>query len=211
MGGRTPSSEFSPKEPRRPGSGPAGQPVPEGEMERDPRPPGTLGRGGRQVACCSKPGCQPGLQIRARAGSNRWPDTFSRAGENNASRRSLAPRAAKVHCAIRLAWDWGSEWWGCSMYALLATRQISVSISLSVSVSFSLSLLPPPPLPRPLRPPFWKGNSHCGSTWDLERVLTVTPRRRVSTCIIFSRTSPTCLLLNVRVMGSASDKTAYYS
>lgn len=62
MGGRTPSSDFSPKEPRRPGSGPAGQPVPEGEMERDPRPPGTLGRGGRQVACCSKPGCQPGLQ-----------------------------------------------------------------------------------------------------------------------------------------------------
>lgn len=139
---------------------------------------------------------------------------FLPSGDNNASRRSLAPRAAKVHCAIRPAWDSGTEWWGRSMYALLATRQISVSISLSLYLCLLLSPQPPPhppTLPRPLRPPFWKGNSHCGSTWDLERVLTVTPRRRVSTCIIFSRTSPTCLLLNVRVMGSATDKTAYYS
>lgn len=136
---------------------------------------------------------------------------FLPSGENNASRRSLAPRAAKVHCAIRPAWDSGTEWWGRSMYALLATRPISVSISLSVSVSFSLHQHRPPPHPKPFLAlsgrPFGKETV----IWDLERVLTVTPRRRVSTCIIFSRTSATCLLLNVRVMGSASDKTAYYS
>lgn len=77
---------------------------------------------------------------------------------------------------------------------------------LASSLSRALPLPPPP-----IRALIWKGNSHCGSTWDLERGMTVTPRRRVSTYIIFSRTSPTCLLLNVRVMGSASDKTAYYS
>ena len=37
---------------------------------------------------------------------------FLPSGDNNASRRSLAPRAAKVHYAIRPAWDSGTEWWG---------------------------------------------------------------------------------------------------
>lgn len=135
---------------------------------------------------------------------------FLPSGENNASRRSLAPRAAKVHCAIRPAWDSGTEWWGRSMYALLATRPISVSISLSVCLCLLLS----PPTPPPPQPFLALSGRPFGKEtviWDLERVLTVTPRRRVSTCIIFFRTSATCLLLNVRVMGSASDKTAYYS
>ena len=69
---------------------------------------------------------------------------FLPSGDNNASRRSLAPRAAKVHYAIRPAWDSGTEWWGRSMYALLATRQISVSMSLSLCLCLLLSPHPPP-------------------------------------------------------------------
>lgn len=101
-------------------------------------------------------------------------------------------RAAVVPCGVRLLWGCGN--WAASPQPALPP------------------LLPPmlPPPPHCGRPWFWKGNSHHRSIWDLERDGDAALSEGIDLRSFF-RTSPTCLLLNVRVMGSASDKTAYYS
>lgn len=101
-------------------------------------------------------------------------------------------RAAVVPRGIRLPWGRGNR---------VASPQPA------------LPQLLPPMLPSPPhcgRPWFWKGNSHRRSIWDLERDCDAALSEGINLRSFF-RTSPTCLLLNVRVMGSASDKPAYYS
>lgn len=80
---------------------------------------------------------------------------------------------------------------------------------------------PQPALTPPLPPGLPSPPTEAGLGFGKETVTanpfgtwspTVTPPcRRVINLRSFFKTSPTCLLLNVRVMGSASDKTAYYS
>lgn len=127
-------------------------------------------------------------------------NTFSRAG-------GLKKNKTKNPTTLAEAFSSGAGSYGS------LRRQVAVVLPekgwLARSLCCTFPLVFPTP-PRCGRPRIWKGNSHCGSIWDLERDCDAALSEGINLSSFF-RTSPTCLLLNVRVMGSASDKTAYYS
>lgn len=127
---------------------------------------------------------------------------FLPSGENNASRRSLAPRAAKVHCAIRPAWDSGT---GSSRQHVCppppGRSQLTLCLSLSPSLSTNTAPHPKPFLALSGRPLACQPGRGPGC-----RLLTLVGGYQLA---LFSlgRLQPGSV--ECQSNGSASDKTAY--